>query len=839
MTNKLKVLLQLLLILLLLTLSAAALAGQAEDLTASCTLKVTDNPGKTTKITDGKYTTYWESSKKLNPYLIISSDKPIYGLYLCFQRMPERYVIQKASGDGWVTVAEGGSPRFHHVFFELDGLKKIRILSTEEKKNKMGFNEIYAFGEGEIPDWVQRWEAPVEKADLMVLVAHPDDELLFTGGMIPTYGVQRQKQVEVVYLTSSNTTRRSEALNGLWAMGIRNYPVFGEFSDRYAKTGKLKDAYKEAGGKAKVLEWVTGLFRRFRPEVVVTHAENGEYGHPQHKMTADACVQCFTLAADASQYPESAREYGPWQVKKLYLHLYGEESAQTVLDWDQPLSAFGGRTGAELAAEAFALHVSQQGMGTGKGKNFVEFTVEETGAKMYPYNRFGLHSTTVSPDEAKNDLLEHIAPETGNPAGGQEPEPGAGTDPEAPAAETGTAEPGDAAIPEDGEELIEETVTEEATAEGEGTEAAETTETAEGTAPAAGTAEAQPAGTEETEEELTEEIITEGNAEPAEKPAAGDTGVRFSDTKAPEWADVALNDRGFLDEGEYILEDPENGHWMYVNRTLRIQVVRDYRTYEKAKKKDPEQAFYCFTAHIWCDWKAGELPHTVYSNPETPRTDPKFIKEIASEQHVVFAISTDYYTYRAGRARQDKSAHVGIVIRDGQMLYDDPQIREMQMPNYETLALYRDGHVDSYPSKDRSADEYLADGATEVYTFGPCLVKNGQLTEYIANANRVNNPRHAFGMVEPGHYVDVICEGRVRKSATKKRSTGVLMENLAQIMLDEGCQVAVNLDGGQTAVCAFMGKQLNRVVRTDPSGRKEVEVLAFGSFEPAGSAETK
>ena len=73
----------------------------------------------------------------------------------------------------------------------------------------------------------------MEKADLLFLIAHPDDELLFTGGAIPTYAVEKGKQVAVAYLTPSNTTRRSEALNGLWAMGVRNYPIFGEFSDRY------------------------------------------------------------------------------------------------------------------------------------------------------------------------------------------------------------------------------------------------------------------------------------------------------------------------------------------------------------------------------------------------------------------------------------------------------------------------------------------------------------------------------------------------------------------------------------------------------------------------------
>ena len=105
--NKLKALLPVLLILLLLLTVVSATAEEAENLTGSLTVKTVDKPGKTGCITDGKYTTFWESSKRKNPYVIISSEKPIYGLYICFQKMPETYAIQKESGDDWVTVAEG------------------------------------------------------------------------------------------------------------------------------------------------------------------------------------------------------------------------------------------------------------------------------------------------------------------------------------------------------------------------------------------------------------------------------------------------------------------------------------------------------------------------------------------------------------------------------------------------------------------------------------------------------------------------------------------------------------------------------------------------------------
>lgn len=793
----------LMLLLALLLVCFSAQAEEAENLTGGLTIKVVDAGGKVKNITDGKYTTYWSSSKRKEPWAVVSSDKPMYGLYLCFRSLPESYVIQKESGDSWVTVAEGDT-RFHHAWVELDGLKKVRILSTEEKKNALGFNEIFAFGEGETPDWVQKWEPTEEKADILFLATHPDDDLLFMGSPIAWYGVAQQKKVVVAYLTYSNTTRRSEALNGLWTLGLRHYPVFGPFADHFSNgkstAAKVKAAYGYVnGGKDTVWNWVTGLYRRYRPEVVVTHDLNGEYGHAQHMMVADAAVQCFEKAADPAQYQESADRYGPWQVKKLYVHLYGEEQDQTRFDWDQPCSELNGLTPNELAEKAYAMHVTQAASGWKFNGKRVPFSVAEYGVKRYPNNRFGLHSTTVGPDTGKTDFLEHIE---------------------------GTAE---AAAPEEAK-----------------ADPAEENE-AEPEAESGGEAEAGTDEAEETETAGEPEETDESGAEPAEN-EDGETGrtaearetipmMQFADVTAPSWADVTLNDRGFLDEGEYIFCDETEGRYIYVNSRLRIVIERTYEKFEKAQKKDPDQAFYCFTANIWCDTAAGELPFTASSNPEQPRTDPKFISEIATEQKLVFATSTDYYTYRAGRAKEDKSRHVGIEIRNGEVLFDDPQIKEEKMPNYETLALYRDGHAGSWPSKEKGAEEYLQEGADQVFTFGPCIVRDGEITEYIATANRSNNPRLAIGVAEPGHYVLVLCEGRVGKSYGLDRSTGVMMENLAQMMKDRGCTTAVNMDGGQTAVFTFMGKQLNRVVKTDPKGRKQVEALAFGTSDQVGTFE--
>ncbi len=399
-------------LLALLFLFGGAGAEEAEDITAQCAFRLCSTKRGDGNMRDRKYTSYWESNKIRNPFVTITSETPIHGLYLCFRKMPSSYEIQtfipneteEGEGEGeWQTVAQGDT-RFEHVYYALEGLTSVRILSTQTSALQMGFNEVFVFGEGEVPSWVQRWEEPESKADLLFLVAHPDDELLFTGGAIPTYDIEMGKRVVVAYLTWSNTTRRSEALNGLWTMGVRNYPVFGGFADRFSN--RTKAAYDKLG-KNKVLSWVTELFRRYRPEVVVTHDLEGEYGHGQHRMMADACIQCYELAADAGQFSESAEAYGVWQVKKLYLHLYGDEAEQTRFDWHVPLASMGGKTGFELAREALAMHVTQENAKIKVNHQWTLLTMELT-EEVFCNTAFGLYASQVGPDETHLDFLEHI-----------------------------------------------------------------------------------------------------------------------------------------------------------------------------------------------------------------------------------------------------------------------------------------------------------------------------------------------------------------------------------------------------------------------------------------------
>ena len=233
----------------------------------------------------------------------------------------------------------------------------------------------------------------------MVVSAHPDDEFIFLGGMIPTYAAEREMDVQVVYLTYSSPSRIRELLDGLWTAGVRIHPVLGDREDK--KTTSLKKAY-QIWDRDELCQWLVALVRSYQPRVMVSHDVNGEYSHGAHMAAADVCMFAYDHAGDADCMPEAG---SPWQMDKLYLHLY--ENNQQRFDWNVPLSAFGGKTGLEVAKDAFACHASQVGarLKDSQGRLFVCEVIE---GGYYDNALFGLYGSRVGPDTAGGDLFENV-----------------------------------------------------------------------------------------------------------------------------------------------------------------------------------------------------------------------------------------------------------------------------------------------------------------------------------------------------------------------------------------------------------------------------------------------
>lgn len=377
-----------------------AKAAPARDITADCTFRFSDAAGHVAHLHDGDYETYMESPKKEKHRLYITTgSEPAAGVYVEFgiRRLP--FTVEAKRDGKWVQIASSaGLYAQEYVSFPpCSGELRLTIGSTERQR-AIRICEITVLGEGEIDyDRIHIWQQPVEKADLLLSVTHPDDDLLWFGGMIPYYTAEKKLSVLVSYLSVSDSYRELELLNALWYCGVRNYPEIAYLKD--FKTYDKKEVY-EKWGRESVHTYLVKIIRKYKPEVVVTQDYAGEYGHGQHLACAESTHKAVEYAQDAARYRESAGQYGTWEVKKLYVHL-GDNP--TVMDWHQPLDAFNGKTSFEIASEAYQLHESQLRGG-------MIYEMADRGTK-YDSFAFTLVLSRVGEDTAGGDLFENVPAE--------------------------------------------------------------------------------------------------------------------------------------------------------------------------------------------------------------------------------------------------------------------------------------------------------------------------------------------------------------------------------------------------------------------------------------------
>ncbi len=336
---------------------------------------------------------------------------PVASIYLSFYYAPVDYTVFQYDADNNKLSEEKGILLYNNVIPTLPETRKISIRADADE---CGFCSLYAYGEGSIPDY-HPFEPTVEKADYMTFAMHPDDDVLFLGAVYPICEAEKGlKGVSMIMSTKLpekiQRQRRQEDLNGAWILGLRTQPVFGGFPDI------PQDYYKKFGHtftKDDVTRYAVAQIRKYKPEIVFTQDLNGEYGHWQHKVLAEGVLAAVPLAANPDYKPKGYPASEPWEVKKLYIHLYHQN--KIVLDVNSPIEGLGGMTAFEAAQEAFRCHASQ----TKKDNHHVSTTE-------YSIAEFGLAYTTVGNDTpGLNDLFEHIDPETLSvtPAPEKTPEP--------------------------------------------------------------------------------------------------------------------------------------------------------------------------------------------------------------------------------------------------------------------------------------------------------------------------------------------------------------------------------------------------------------------------------
>ncbi len=368
----------------------------ARDISESCLYN--GRIGSRHPLADGTYAWDYQTQAKDGAcalYITVPENEVAGAVYVQWHALPVPLDVQTQEKDeSWTTVTSCDDC-FYAQFIPVPELQSFRIVAREDPEMVLSLCEVRILTPGTPPDHIQIWQHPGDKVDMMLIVGHPDDEVLWFGGLLPYYAGELNKNVLVICASMNRSFRRLELLDCLWACGVRTHPVHSVLYD--FTTNSKNEVFEEWGGKARCLKLFTSYYRMYRPDVVMLHDIRGEYGHGIHKAVSYLGRECAALAADPKAYPEQVEQYGTWDIPKIYIHLYEEN--KIVMDWNQPLSSFGGKTAMEVAMEAMQWHKTQ-----------VDHGWEVVAGGKLDNACFGLWRTLVGPDEAKNDLFEHIPP---------------------------------------------------------------------------------------------------------------------------------------------------------------------------------------------------------------------------------------------------------------------------------------------------------------------------------------------------------------------------------------------------------------------------------------------
>ena len=187
---------------------------------------------------------------------------------------------------------------------------------------------------------------------------------------------------------------------------------------------------------------------------------------------------------------------------------------------------------------------------------------------------------------------------------------------------------------------------------------------------------------------------------------------------------------------------------------------------------------------------SAEYLKTAFAKNTYGRNVTQRTSEIADSVNAILAINGDYY----GAQRS------GYVIRGG-VLYRASAARDA-----EDLVIWRDGSFSIVSESDVTAEALLEQGAWDVLSFGPALVRDGAIR--VSESDEVgramaSNPRTAIGVIDGLHYVFIVCDGRTDDSA------GLSLYELAEFMQSLGVTTGYNLDGGGSSTMVVLGNVVN------------------------------
>ncbi len=276
---------------------------------------------------------------------------------------------------------------------------------------------------------------------------------------------------------------------------------------------------------------------------------------------------------------------------------------------------------------------------------------------------------------------------------------------------------------------------------------------------------------------------------------------------------------GYLTEGEFLHEDADAGLWAYLSPTVQVQIIQ-YIVDTK-----PVQRY--FIADVRFKPEQEQFKQHVYVNA-TFKGQMIWPQTLAQTSKMVIAINGDYHIMDNRKGRQ------GNIIRNREILYTHNPKKTMSFPNLDTMALHDDGRLSVYGVGETTSEELMAMGDVhDALSFGPYVIRDGVLRDYDGKNADAREPRTAMGMVEPGHYIILVCEGRVPAKGGDKGAKGMDINEVGKLLYAYGCEQGFMLDGGSTSVLIFMGEKLNRTGKDKSVGspRNQHELFGVGTSD--------
>ncbi|MDD3401280.1 MAG: hypothetical protein PHT58_06615 [Eubacteriales bacterium] len=377
--------------LLLAALLLFACTSTFADINDKCSIEIHAASVNMSSLTDYTFSTAIDMTDGDGFTVTWTDAVPLECIYWEWLSIPQSYqlTLKNEKGDTLATESRSNDIRFGCVY-PSDGVYGIELRVVGQCQ----LTELFAYKDGEVPKKAIVWEDPVDKADILIVRAHGNDDMWMLGGIVPTYAGERGYSVQILDLACDTIGRQRKSLPGTYLNGMTHYPVFLGFVGLHTYSySSILEAW-EADERDPV-EQVVEQIRRFRPEVIVTHSIDGDYDGT-HKLVAEIVNEAYVAAADPAQYTASAQEYGVWQVKKVYFHLYQDNPI--TLDFDVPLSAFDGKTAFEMAQLGYQCW----------DPNAASSGLRSIRNREYDMSKYGLAFSTVGADIECNDLLENL-----------------------------------------------------------------------------------------------------------------------------------------------------------------------------------------------------------------------------------------------------------------------------------------------------------------------------------------------------------------------------------------------------------------------------------------------